>query len=335
MRSAARVARGPARGRAGDAARARGAGRADRRAGGARRPRRPRARWSSTSGSTAASTALTHNQFLVATLEEYYVLALRIWFLALEQPRELEQAVLQHRGLLEAIRRRRRGAAERTHAPSTSTTSRPLDPARPHCRGDASRTPPPPGCDISPAVSEPTVAEGERCRYRQRATVARARQGGRDRRRHRRQQPRLPPDAARLGRRPPARQGAAPEPGRLDRPRLELHLPGRPLARDDRSSRSRASASTGSSASSRSAAGSRSRAREERMQELAAPARPRRRPGASTPSRLLTPAEVKELVPYIDESVILGGFYTPGVAVVDSLRAGTIMRERGQSSRGR
>ena len=31
------------------------------------------------------------------TLEEYYLLALRIWFLALEQPRELEQAVLEHR----------------------------------------------------------------------------------------------------------------------------------------------------------------------------------------------------------------------------------------------
>ncbi len=45
----------------------------------------------------------THNQFLVATLEEYYLLALRIWFLALEQPRELEQAVLEHRALLEAI----------------------------------------------------------------------------------------------------------------------------------------------------------------------------------------------------------------------------------------
>jgi heterotetrameric sarcosine oxidase gamma subunit len=47
-------------------------------------------------------------------------------------------------------------------------------------------------------------------------------------------------------------------------------------------------------------------------------------------SRLVTPEEVKELVPYIDESVILGGFYTPSVGVVDSLRAGTIMRERAQ-----
>ncbi len=43
--------------------------------------------------------------------------------------------------------------------------------------------------------------------------------------------------------------------------------------------------------------------------------------------RMVTPAEVKELVPYIDESVILGGFYSPSVGVVDSLRAGTLMRE--------
>jgi DNA-binding GntR family transcriptional regulator len=55
----------------------------------------------------------THNQFLVATLEEYYLLALRIWFLALEQPRELEQAVLQHRALLEAIVARDGAEAER------------------------------------------------------------------------------------------------------------------------------------------------------------------------------------------------------------------------------
>ena len=48
------------------------------------------------------------------------------------------------------------------------------------------------------------------------------------------------------------------------------------------------------------------------------------------PVSLLTPAEVKELIPFIEESVILGGFSTPAVGVVDSLRAGTIMRERGQ-----
>ncbi len=48
------------------------------------------------------------------------------------------------------------------------------------------------------------------------------------------------------------------------------------------------------------------------------------------PVELLTPAEVKERVPFINENVVLGGFYTPGVGVVDSLRAGTLMRERAQ-----
>jgi DNA-binding GntR family transcriptional regulator len=45
-----------------------------------------------------------HNPFLEASLEQYYVLALRIWYLALDQARELEQAVLEHREILEAIR---------------------------------------------------------------------------------------------------------------------------------------------------------------------------------------------------------------------------------------
>ena len=70
---------------------------------------------------------------------------------------------------------------------------------------------------------------------------------------------------------------------------------------------------------------------EERMEEL------RRRISSAKswgiePVSLVTPAEVKELVPFIDETVILGGFYTPSVGVVDSLRAGTIMRERGQAA---
>jgi glycine cleavage system aminomethyltransferase T/glycine/D-amino acid oxidase-like deaminating enzyme len=47
---------------------------------------------------------------------------------------------------------------------------------------------------------------------------------------------------------------------------------------------------------------------------------------------LLTPKQVKELVPYINENVILGGFYTEGVGVVDSLRAGTLMREQGMAA---
>src|SRR5579859_6972638 len=39
------------------------------------------------------------------------------------------------------------------------------------------------------------------------------------------------------------------------------------------------------------------------------------------PAALLTPAQVRDLVPYLDESVILGGAYFPTVGVVDSLRA--------------
>jgi glycine cleavage system aminomethyltransferase T/glycine/D-amino acid oxidase-like deaminating enzyme len=70
---------------------------------------------------------------------------------------------------------------------------------------------------------------------------------------------------------------------------------------------------------------------EERMEEL------RRRVASAKawgvePVALLTPEEVKALVPYLDESVILGGFHSPGVGVVDSLRAGTLMREEAQSA---
>jgi glycine cleavage system aminomethyltransferase T/glycine/D-amino acid oxidase-like deaminating enzyme len=47
-------------------------------------------------------------------------------------------------------------------------------------------------------------------------------------------------------------------------------------------------------------------------------------------ARLVTPAEIRELVPFIDESILVGGFYTPGVGVVDSLRFGTICREKAE-----
>src|SRR5207302_9486563 len=69
---------------------------------------------------------------------------------------------------------------------------------------------------------------------------------------------------------------------------------------------------------------------EERMEEL-------RRRMASAKSwgvedcRLVTPAEIKELAPFVDESILLGGFYTPSVAVVDSLRFGTLLREQAQA----
>jgi DNA-binding GntR family transcriptional regulator len=46
----------------------------------------------------------THNPYLEATLNEYYVLTLRIWFLALDRVARLDEAVQEHRELLEAIR---------------------------------------------------------------------------------------------------------------------------------------------------------------------------------------------------------------------------------------
>ncbi len=49
------------------------------------------------------------------------------------------------------------------------------------------------------------------------------------------------------------------------------------------------------------------------------------------PAELLTPAQVQELVPYLDPKVILGGAHFPTVGVVDSLRAGTLMREHAQA----
>jgi glycine cleavage system aminomethyltransferase T/glycine/D-amino acid oxidase-like deaminating enzyme len=70
---------------------------------------------------------------------------------------------------------------------------------------------------------------------------------------------------------------------------------------------------------------------EERMQELTRRVASAKAWGVE-PVSILTPAEVKELVPFLDETVILGGFYSPTVGVVDSLRAGTIMRERAQAS---
>ncbi|HKI91945.1 MAG TPA: FAD-dependent oxidoreductase, partial [Gaiellaceae bacterium] len=70
---------------------------------------------------------------------------------------------------------------------------------------------------------------------------------------------------------------------------------------------------------------------EERLEEL------RRRMASAKSwgvedSRLVTPAEIEELVPFVNGEILLGGFYTPSVAVVDSLRFGTIMREQGQAS---
>ena len=65
---------------------------------------------------------------------------------------------------------------------------------------------------------------------------------------------------------------------------------------------------------------------EERMEEL------RRRMTSARvwgiESELLTPGQVVARVPFVNPDVILGGFYTPSVSVVDSVGAGTIMRKR-------
>jgi DNA-binding GntR family transcriptional regulator len=45
-----------------------------------------------------------HNPFLEATLDGYYVLTLRIWFLALDRVTRLDDAVREHLELLEAMR---------------------------------------------------------------------------------------------------------------------------------------------------------------------------------------------------------------------------------------
>lgn len=44
-----------------------------------------------------------HNPFVASTLEEYYVLTLRIWLLALDRVAHLDDAVTEHRELLDAV----------------------------------------------------------------------------------------------------------------------------------------------------------------------------------------------------------------------------------------
>ncbi|MFZ2502040.1 MAG: FAD-dependent oxidoreductase [Nocardioides sp.] len=68
---------------------------------------------------------------------------------------------------------------------------------------------------------------------------------------------------------------------------------------------------------------------EERMEEL------RRRMSSAKnwgiESELVSPEFVKEKVPFIETDQFIGAFWTPSVGVVDSLRAGTIMREKAQA----
>ncbi len=68
---------------------------------------------------------------------------------------------------------------------------------------------------------------------------------------------------------------------------------------------------------------------EERMEEL------RRRMASShawlIDSELVTTDRLLELVPYVNKDIIIGAFHSPGVGVVDSLRAGTLFREEATS----
>jgi len=65
---------------------------------------------------------------------------------------------------------------------------------------------------------------------------------------------------------------------------------------------------------------------EERMQELA-----RRVTSAKSwgeHGEMITPEQIKEMAPFVNTDLVLGGFYSSGAGVVDPLRAGTVMRER-------
>jgi glycine cleavage system aminomethyltransferase T/glycine/D-amino acid oxidase-like deaminating enzyme len=67
---------------------------------------------------------------------------------------------------------------------------------------------------------------------------------------------------------------------------------------------------------------------EERLDEL------KRRMASATawgePSELVSPARIRELIPYVNADILLGGFHSPGVGVVDSVRGAGLMRERAE-----
>jgi len=62
-----------------------------------------RARTAPHSGITRPIYPCAHNPFVESALNEYYTLSLRIWFLALDRVAQLDDAVTEHRELLQAI----------------------------------------------------------------------------------------------------------------------------------------------------------------------------------------------------------------------------------------
>ena len=67
----------------------------------------------------------------------------------------------------------------------------------------------------------------------------------------------------------------------------------------------------------------------ERMQELTRRVTSSKSWGIE-PVELISPQRVKQMVPFINEDIVLGGVYWPKVGVVDSLEAGTLMRKKAQ-----
>jgi glycine cleavage system aminomethyltransferase T/glycine/D-amino acid oxidase-like deaminating enzyme len=71
---------------------------------------------------------------------------------------------------------------------------------------------------------------------------------------------------------------------------------------------------------------------EERLEEL------KRRMASAIawgePSELVDAGRVKELIPYVNAGLVLGGFYSPGVGVVDSVRAAELMRASAEGQGG-
>ncbi|GAA4525869.1 FAD-dependent oxidoreductase [Brachybacterium paraconglomeratum] len=67
----------------------------------------------------------------------------------------------------------------------------------------------------------------------------------------------------------------------------------------------------------------------ERMQELTRRLTSARSWGVE--AHLVSPAEIQELVPHCDASLLRGGFHTPTGAIVDPLRAGELFRQRAEA----
>jgi glycine cleavage system aminomethyltransferase T/glycine/D-amino acid oxidase-like deaminating enzyme len=48
------------------------------------------------------------------------------------------------------------------------------------------------------------------------------------------------------------------------------------------------------------------------------------------PAELVSPQRIRELIPYVNEDILLAGFWCPGVGVVDSVRGATLMRREAE-----